>query len=187
MAIFPHITPRIQLQLLHHQHCQVSIVLSAPKTLEFQSSEISSTLYPKSESEASKFISFIHHTETQRPKTPEIVDLGKLLPQQETPVPKTKMKTINWNKIPSNKLMGKNNIWTLVANSHQNSPMAELDWTEMEGLFCQQATSQQNSPKMGARDTSSNSADTSNGSERKSRKENSEVGSTLRIVKEFFF
>lgn len=85
------------------------------------------------------------------------------------------MKTINWNKIPSNKLMGKNNIWTLVANSHQNSPMAELDWNEMEGLFCQQATSQQNSPKMGARDTSSNSADTSNGSERKSKKENSEV------------
>lgn len=84
------------------------------------------------------------------------------------------MKTINWNKIPSNKLMGKKNIWTLVANSHQNSPMAELDWNEMEGLFCQQATSTQNSPKMGARE-SSNSADTMNGSERKSRKENSEV------------
>lgn len=141
--------------------------------------------------------------ETQRPKTPEIVDLGKLLPQQETPVPKAKMKTINWNKIPSNKLMGKdhsrcvknlipasareinkfvhfnfvgkNNIWTLVANSHQNSPMAELDWNEMEGLFCQQATSTQNSPKMGARDTSSNSTEVSNSSERKSRKENSEV------------
>lgn len=120
---------------------------------------------------------FLNVTETQRPKTPEIVDLGKLLPQQETPVPKTKMKTINWNKIPSNKLIGKTNVWTLVANSHQNSPMAELDWNEMEGLFCQQATnSQQNSPKMGARvDTTSTSAECSNGSERKSRKENSEV------------
>lgn len=86
------------------------------------------------------------------------------------------MKTINWNKIPSNKLMGKNNIWTLVANSHQNSPKAELDWTEMEGLFCQQAsTSQQNSPKMGARDTSTNSTESANGNERKTRKENSEV------------
>lgn len=53
--------------------------------------------------------------------------------------------------------------------------MAELDWNEMEGLFCQQATSTQNSPKMGARDTSSNSTEVSNGSERKSRKENSEV------------
>lgn len=117
-----------------------------------------------------------HDSETQqRPKTPEIVDLGKLLPQQETPVPKTKMKTINWNKIPSNKLMGKNNIWTMVADSHQNSPMAEMDWTEMEGLFCQQATSTQNSPKMGARDSSSYSTETSNGSERKARKENSEV------------
>lgn len=110
----------------------------------------------------------------QRPKTPEVVDLGKLLPQQETPVPKTKMKTINWNKIPSNKLMGKNNIWTLVADSHQNSPKAELDWSEMEGLFCQQATSTQNSPKMGARDTA-NSNESTPGSERKSRKENSEI------------
>lgn len=37
---------------------------------------------------------------------PEPPDLGlnKLLPQQETPTPRTKMKTINWNKIPNNKV-----------------------------------------------------------------------------------
>lgn len=29
---------------------------------------------------------------------------AKLLPQQEIPVPKTKMKTINWNKIPNHKV-----------------------------------------------------------------------------------
>lgn len=29
---------------------------------------------------------------------------AKLLPQQEIPTPKTKMKTINWNKIPNNKV-----------------------------------------------------------------------------------
>lgn len=85
------------------------------------------------------------------------------------------MKTINWNKIPSNKLMGKNNIWTLVASSHQNSPMTELDWSEMEGLFCQQ-TNVCCSPKMSARnDVSSNVGDVTIPSERKSRKENSEV------------
>lgn len=108
------------------------------------------------------------------------MDQGKL-PQQETPVPKTKMKTINWNKIPSNKLMGKNNIWTMVADSHQNSPMAEMDWTEMEGLFCQQATSAHNSPKMGARDSASSSIDAAGvcTEQRKSRKENSEVWMTL--------
>lgn len=107
-----------------------------------------------------------------RPKTPEL-DPAKLLPQQETPVPKTKMKTINWNKIPMNKVMGKTNIWTIVANSHLNSPMAEMDWNEMEGLFCQ-ATSTQGSPKMGRDNTSSggNGYDTL---DRKSRKENSEV------------
>ncbi|GAB1862380.1 FH2 domain-containing protein 1 [Camponotus japonicus] len=64
---------------------------------------------------------------------------AKLLPQQEIPIPRTKMKTINWNKIPNHKVIGKRNIWSLVANEHQNSPMADLDWAEMEGLFCQQA------------------------------------------------
>lgn len=112
-----------------------------------------------------------------RSRTPEPVDPGKLLPQQETPVPKTKMKTINWNKIPPNKVMGKHNIWTIVADSHQNSPMAELDWGEMEGLFCQQATSQQGSPKM-TRDASNGHGGSFDGSstlERRPRKDNSEI------------
>lgn len=113
------------------------------------------------------------HSINERPKTPDL-DPQILLPQQETPVPKAKMKTINWNKIPSNKLMGKHNIWTIVANSHQNSPMTELDWSEMEGLFCQQATSAQGSPKMG-RDANNCGSDTGVGVERKSRKENSEI------------
>ncbi|XP_015112229.1 uncharacterized protein LOC107037914 [Diachasma alloeum] len=74
-----------------------------------------------------------------RAPTPEPPsNAGKLLPQQEIPTPKTKMKTINWNKIPNHKVVGKRNIWSLVANEHQNSPMADLDWAEMEGLFCQQ-------------------------------------------------
>lgn len=122
------------------------------------------------------------NTTASRPKTPELLDPAKLLPQQETPLPKAKMKTINWNKIPSNKLMGKHNIWTIVANSHQNSPMTELDWGEMEGLFCQQATSNQGSPKMtrdtnsyGSNGASGGAGESSNGQERKPRKENSEI------------
>lgn len=71
----------------------------------------------------------------------------KPLPQQEIPTPRAKMKTINWNKITANKVIGKNNIWSEVANNHQNNPMAELNWDEMEGLFCQQVT--QCSPKLG--------------------------------------
>ncbi|XP_015516525.2 uncharacterized protein LOC107221879 isoform X1 [Neodiprion lecontei] len=74
-----------------------------------------------------------------RSRTPEPPNYNaKLLPQQEIPTPKTKMKTINWNKIPNDKVIGKRNIWSLVANNHQNSPMTDLDWAEMEGLFCQQ-------------------------------------------------
>lgn len=106
-----------------------------------------------------------------RPLTPEPNgDPEKLLPQQETPVPKSKMKTINWNKIPMNKVVGKHNIWTIVATSHQDSPMTDLDWGEMEGLFCQQATNTQGSPKLGA--AGRDGVDTP---ERKQRKENSEV------------
>lgn len=50
--------------------------------------------------------------------------------------------------------------------------MTDLDWGEMEGLFCQQATNTQGSPKLGANRDSSGGGDTL---ERKQRKENSEV------------
>lgn len=54
-----------------------------------------------------------------------------------------------------------------MADSHQDSPMTDLDWGEMEGLFCQQATNTQGSPKLGR-----DNVDTP---ERKARKENSEI------------
>jgi inverted formin-2 len=103
--------------------------------------------------------------EVTRPKTPNETtsDSLKPLPQQETPTPRAKMKTINWNKIPPNKVVGKNNIWSIVADNHQNSPMAEMNWDEMEGLFCQQVT--QGSPKLG-RDAGVDTVD------RRSRKDN---------------
>ncbi|XP_058058441.1 uncharacterized protein LOC131209399 [Anopheles bellator] len=117
-----------------------------------------------------------------RSKTPEEpVELAvRPLPQQETPVPRSKMKTINWNKIPPQKvLVGKQNIWSIVADSHQGSPMADLNWDEMEGLFCLQ-TQTQGSPKLGHRSgtavggcadgAGSNGTDTPDA--RKSRKEN---------------
>lgn len=120
------------------------------------------------------------------------------------------MKTINWNKIPESKVkeinyslyirlrsftstkflsifsqvLGKTNIWSLVANSHQHSPMADLDWAEMEGLFCQPGGGSSNgtnsahgSPRL-ANKNSNQAGDggANDGGERtKSRKENSEV------------
>lgn len=107
-------------------------------------------------------------TNTPPPMENEAVD--EKLPQQEIPAPKIKMKTINWNKIPNNKVVGKNNIWTQVACSHQHSPMADMDWSEMEGLFCQQIppSSAQSSPKLGGRE----GTDTI---ERRMRKDNAEV------------
>lgn len=41
---------------------------------------------------------------TAPPPPPAESAIAKLLPQQETPTPKAKMKTINWNKIPDNKV-----------------------------------------------------------------------------------
>ncbi|XP_076235576.1 FH2 domain-containing protein formin 3 isoform X2 [Calliopsis andreniformis] len=88
---------------------------------------------------------------------------ARLLPQQEIPTPKAKMKTINWNKIPNHKVIGKRNIWSLVANDHQNSPMADIDWAEMEGLFCQQV------PPMLPAATYSSSYGTNSDAERRRR------------------
>ncbi|XP_030750836.1 inverted formin-2 [Sitophilus oryzae] len=92
--------------------------------------------------------------ESQASSSSETQTVIEKLPQQEIPMPKSKMKTINWNKIPSNKIVGKNNIWTQVAFRHQRSPVADMDWLEMEGLFCQQAPPSANSsPRLGNRDS----------------------------------
>ncbi|KAL0818669.1 hypothetical protein ABMA28_008021 [Loxostege sticticalis] len=104
------------------------------------------------------------------PPPAPVVDVK--LPQQETPLPKTKMKTINWNKIPNNKVIGKNNIWSIVASSHKHSPKTELDWSEIEGLFCQQIQptgSAGSSPRLGRSPICDSSG------ERKPRKESSEI------------
>lgn len=73
------------------------------------------------------------------------------LPQQFTPKPKNKMKTLNWTKIPSNKVVGKNNLWSLIAKAHDGSPN-NLDFETIEGLFCQQNLANgQASPRLGAK------------------------------------
>lgn len=76
------------------------------------------------------------------------------------------MKTINWNKIPSDRVVGGNNVWTQVAFAHQHSPMTDMDWSEMEGLFCQQAPP--SSPRLGGRDSGGST-------ERRVRKDNVEI------------
>ncbi|XP_040568629.1 uncharacterized protein form3 isoform X3 [Lepeophtheirus salmonis] len=62
------------------------------------------------------------------------------LPQLETPKPKQKMKTFNWNKLPVAKIWGKNNIWSLVAqkNDKPSNKKSKIDFNDMEALFCQQ-------------------------------------------------
>lgn len=81
---------------------------------------------------------------TPKAPPPEIDTSIEKLPQQEIPAPKAKMKTFNWNKLPNSKVIGKNNVWSQVAYNHQHSPMADMDWMEMEDLFCQQTPVSQN-------------------------------------------
>ncbi|XP_034102764.1 formin-J [Drosophila albomicans] len=79
-----------------------------------------------------------------------------LLPQQATPAPKAKMRTVNWSLISQNKvLLDKNNIWSNMAVQHRDSNKKDIDFIELEDLFQLQATNKQGSPKLG-RDTNGN-------------------------------
>ena len=69
------------------------------------------------------------------------------LPQLEIPKPKQKMRTFNWNKLPVNKILGKRNIWSLVAKNNEEKKGSKaskakkaklIDFEGMEHLFCQQ-------------------------------------------------
>lgn len=86
--------------------------------------------------------------------SPQPVNVDIILPQQETPKPKSKMKTLNWNKIPAHKIVGKKNLWSIIAKTHNGSPN-DLDFATMEGLFCQQsnASNGQSSPQLRKKET----------------------------------
>ncbi|KAH8366251.1 hypothetical protein KR093_010981 [Drosophila rubida] len=89
-----------------------------------------------------------------RPRTPLVPDTAPvasvvLLPQQDTPAPKAKMKTINWGKIPHNKVLGKENIWSKMATQHRDTDQKDIDFNALEDLFQLQSTSVQGSPKLG--------------------------------------
>uniref|UniRef100_A0A1I8NG97 FH2 domain-containing protein n=1 Tax=Musca domestica TaxID=7370 RepID=A0A1I8NG97_MUSDO len=111
-----------------------------------------------------------------RSLTPEPRLNDVLLPQQDTPAPKAKMKTLNWGKIPPHKVIGKQNLWTIVAHNHQDTTMEDIDWNEMEGLFCLQSTSAQGSPKLGRADGSAGASSSGYDTlDRKSKKESTEI------------
>lgn len=54
------------------------------------------------------------------------------LPQQQTPVPKSKMRKLQWNKIPLNKVLGQQNVFS-VGNKYGKE--YKLDFDTMEQLF----------------------------------------------------
>lgn len=96
------------------------------------------------------------------------------LPQQNIPKPKSKLKTFQWQKIPSNKVMGKNNLWTLTGKMF-NGYVANMDYEQIEDLF-------------GVNRVKMNETDTPDGtnSQEKKKKENPEVRYCLNNTKAFF-
>ena len=46
------------------------------------------------------------------------------------------MKTLAWNKLPVNKIFGKNNIWTKVAKTFEKNKQSIIDFNDMEQHFC---------------------------------------------------
>ncbi|KAK3599935.1 hypothetical protein CHS0354_012578 [Potamilus streckersoni] len=56
------------------------------------------------------------------------------LPQQTTPKPKTKMRTLQWQKIPVNKVVGKSNVWTMGGKIF-NGYVSKMDYETIEELF----------------------------------------------------
>ncbi|KAK3100755.1 hypothetical protein FSP39_024772 [Pinctada imbricata] len=57
------------------------------------------------------------------------------LPQQNVPTPKTKMRTLQWQKIPANKVVtGKPNIWS-TAGKLFNGYVSKFDFGAMDSLF----------------------------------------------------
>ena len=95
------------------------------------------------------------------------------LPQLETPKPKQKMKTFNWNKLPVAKIWGKNNIWSIVAkNNEKPTKKSKIDFNDMESLFCQQVPlTPQNSLNNNSSNNNNNNKDEMNRNTNKQKKE----------------
>ena len=76
------------------------------------------------------------------------------------------MKTLAWNKLPVNKIFGKNNIWTKVAKKFEKEKDTIIDFNDMEQHFCLVAPKPPEVIEKG---------DSNNNNNNKSKKESSEI------------
>ena len=81
------------------------------------------------------------------------------------------MKTLAWNKLPVNKIFGKNNIWTKVAKTFEKNKQSIIDFNDMEQHFCLVA------PK--PPEVTEKKGDSNNNQNNKTKKENSEIVNLL--------
>lgn len=64
--------------------------------------------------------------------SPAMFSVVHKLPQQQTPTPKNKLRKLPWSKIPDNRVVGKDNVWTAVGERFNGY---KLDFEAMEDLF----------------------------------------------------
>lgn len=63
-----------------------------------------------------------------------------VLPQQQTPRPRSQMKHLPWNKIPSTKVVGTTNLWSELGQTFDGY---QMDFNQIEALFAVQQQQQQ--------------------------------------------
>ncbi|KAK6173050.1 hypothetical protein SNE40_016584 [Patella caerulea] len=66
------------------------------------------------------------------PAAPGLPATKSALPQQNTPKPKSKMRSLQWQKIPIVKVLGKSNLWTMVGKLFNGY---KVDYHKMDDLF----------------------------------------------------
>lgn len=62
-------------------------------------------------------------------------EIEKLLPQQSPPNPNSKMKSLYWDIVAPQTVLGQKNIWTTMANKHKKSFRLPIEWHKAESLF----------------------------------------------------
>ncbi|XP_058987861.1 FH2 domain-containing protein 1-like [Musca domestica] len=62
-------------------------------------------------------------------------EIEELLPQQSPPNPNLKMKSLYWDIVAPQTVLGQKNIWTTMANKHKKSFRLPIEWHKAESLF----------------------------------------------------
>ena len=122
------------------------------------------------------------HASVSPPTFPGLQQLGRspeadcILPQQKIPTPRSKMRKLQWKKIPTDTIVNKSNLWTLVGKLFGDR--YKVDCHKVDELFTISHTSAMQK---------ANSLRAQTDSAESKKKENIEVSATYSILVSIFF